>query len=41
VPIDSIQTHPRNPRGGDIAAIAASLRRFGQQKPVVAQKSTG
>jgi DNA modification methylase len=41
VPIDSIETHPRNPRSGDIAAIAESLRRFGQQKPVVVQESTG
>jgi site-specific DNA-methyltransferase (adenine-specific) len=40
VPITSIELHPRNPRIGDVEAVAASLRRFGQQKPVVVQKST-
>ena len=35
VPIESLELHPRNPRRGDVAAVAASLRRFGQQKPVV------
>ena len=41
VPIASIEPHPRNPRQGNVAAIAASLRRYGQQKPVVVQASTG
>ena len=41
VPIDSVELHPRNPRQGDVAAIAASLARFGLQKPVVVQRSTG
>jgi ParB-like chromosome segregation protein Spo0J len=41
VPLSSVETHPRNPRVGDVEAVAASLRRFGQQKPVVVQKSTG
>jgi hypothetical protein len=41
VPIGSIELHPRNPRLGDVEAVAASLRRFGQQKPVVVQASTG
>jgi ParB-like chromosome segregation protein Spo0J len=41
VPIDSVELHPRNPRRGDIAAVAASLTRFGLQKPVVVQRSTG
>jgi DNA modification methylase len=40
VPIASIELHPRNPRIGDVAAIAASLRRFGQLKPLVVQRST-
>lgn len=40
VPIASIELHPRNPRLGDVAAIAASLRRFGQRRPVLVQAST-
>ena len=32
--------HPRNPRLGAIEAVAASLRRFGQRKPIVVQAST-
>jgi DNA modification methylase len=40
VPIDSVELHPRNPRVGDVTAVAASLHRFGQQKPVVVQAST-
>jgi hypothetical protein len=30
VPIASLTPHPRNPRIGEIEAISASLRRFGQ-----------
>ena len=41
VPIGSVELHPRNPRRGDVDAVAASLARFGQQKPVVVQASTG
>jgi DNA modification methylase len=41
VPLSSVQLHPRNPRRGDVTAIAASLARFGQQKPIVVQASTG
>ena len=41
VPIGSVELHPRNPRQGDVAAVAASLERFGQQKPVVVQASSG
>jgi DNA modification methylase len=41
VPIDSVELHPRNPRRGDVAAVAASLTRFGQVKPIVVQRSTG
>jgi hypothetical protein len=40
VPIASIELHPRNPRIGDVEAIAASLRRFGQRRPVLVQAST-
>ena len=40
VPIASIELHPRNPRIGDVEAVAASLRRFGQQKPIVVQATT-
>ncbi len=41
VPIDSIEPWPGNPRMGDVGAIVTSLRRFGQQKPVVVQASSG
>ncbi len=41
VPLASIEIHPRNPRIGNVEAIAASLSRFGQQKPIVVQASTG
>jgi site-specific DNA-methyltransferase (adenine-specific) len=40
VPIESIEPHPQNPRVGNVDAISASLRRFGQLKPVVVQAST-
>jgi DNA modification methylase len=40
VPIESIELHPRNPRIGDVEAVAASLHRFGQLKPLVVQAST-
>src|SRR3989442_2624593 len=40
VPIDSVSLHPRNPRRGDVAAVRASLERFGQRKPIVVQAST-
>jgi ParB-like nuclease domain len=36
----SIELHPRNPRVGDVEAIAASLGRFGQVRPVLVQAST-
>jgi hypothetical protein len=41
VPLASVSQHPDNPRQGDAGAVAASLARFGQQKPIVVQKSTG
>ena len=40
-PIDDLHTLPGNPRRGDIAAVARSLERFGQRKPVVAQHADG
>ncbi len=40
VPIESVTLHPNNPRRGDVDAVAASLARFGQQKPIVVQAST-
>jgi site-specific DNA-methyltransferase (adenine-specific) len=36
-----VTLHPNNPRRGDVDAVAASLARFGQQKPIVVQASTG
>lgn len=40
VPIDSIETHPENPRRGNIEEIRQSLVRFGQYRPIVVQQST-
>lgn len=39
--IDTVEPHPDNPRRHDLDAIAGSLERFGQTKPIVVQKSTG
>lgn len=36
VPIDELEPFPGNPRRGDVDAIRASLRRFGQVKTIVA-----
>jgi len=41
VPIDSLQGLPSNPRRGDVDAVAASLSRFGQRKPIVVRKDDG
>lgn len=41
VPIDSLQGLPGNPRVGDVEAVAASLDRFGQRKPIVVRKDDG
>lgn len=41
VPLDSLELHPRNPRQGDVGAISESLRVFGQQRPLVAQRREG
>ena len=35
VPIGDLEPFPGNPRRGDTTAVAASLRRFGQVKPIV------
>jgi hypothetical protein len=39
--IDTVEPHPDNARIGDVSAIAESLERFGQVKPIVVQKATG
>lgn len=39
--IDTVEPHPDNARVGDVEALAESLTRFGQVKPIVVQKSTG
>lgn len=41
IDIDTIQTHERNVRQGDIGAISESLKTHGQYRPIVYQKSTG
>lgn len=35
VPLDSVEPFPGNPRRGDVAVVRDSLRRFGQQRPVL------
>lgn len=35
VPVDSIVTHPKNPRRGKVVLIAESLQRFGQVRPIL------
>jgi len=39
--IDTVEAHPKNARQGNVEAIAESLTRFGQVKPILVQKSTG
>lgn len=39
VPVDSLKELPGNPRRGDVEAVAASLARFGQRKPIVVRAS--
>lgn len=41
VSIDSLHGLEGNPRKGDVDAVAASLARFGQRKPIVARKDDG
>ena len=36
VPIEQLETLPNNPRKGNVSAIAASYKEFGQVKPIVA-----
>lgn len=36
-----IQPHPKNPRKGDIKSIAESLKKNGQFRPIIVQRSTG
>lgn len=40
VPIDTLKPYRRNPRRGDIGAIAASLQHHGQYRPVVVRTKT-
>jgi len=39
VPVASLKALPGNPRVGDVDAVAASLARFGQRKPIVVRAS--
>lgn len=39
VSIDSLEPLDNNPRVGDVDAVAASLKRFGQRKPIVVRSS--
>ena len=41
VKIDDVKPHDDNYRLGDVDAIADSLKRFGQVRPILVQKSTG
>lgn len=41
VPIDSVRELPGNPRRGSVKAVAESLARFGQRKPIVVRKGDG
>jgi ParB-like chromosome segregation protein Spo0J len=41
IPIGSVRPHPENPRRGNIAAIAESLRINGQFKPILIHRPTG
>lgn len=40
VPISMLRPHPENPRRGDVEAIAESIRRRGQYRPVVVNRGT-
>ena len=40
-PIDQLKSLPGNPRKGDVDAVARSLERFGQRKPIVARHADG
>lgn len=38
VPLDDLKLLPGNPHKGDVEAVAASYKRFGQQKPIVVMR---
>lgn len=40
IPISDLQPYPRNPRRGNIPAIAESLRALGQYRPIVVNAGT-
>lgn len=40
VPVDSLTADPVNARKGNVASIAASLKEFGQHRPLVVQRSS-
>lgn len=40
-PISSVEPHTQNPRVGNVEAIAESLAKFGQYKPIVVRRATG
>ncbi len=41
VAIGSVRPHPKNPRRGNVDAIATSLKAHGQFRPLLVQRSTG
>lgn len=41
VKLDRLEPDPRNPRRGEVEAIARSYERFGQRKPIVARRTGG
>lgn len=41
VPVESLRTHPENPRRGDVPTIVRSLDAFGQLKPVIVKELDG
>lgn len=40
-PLGTYERHPKNPRRGNVKAIAESLAEFGQQRPAIVQRETG
>lgn len=40
VPLNQVKEHPKNPNKGNVDAIAASLFRTGQYRPIIVQRST-
>ena len=41
VPLDRLEVLDKNPRKGDVAAVAKSYEKFGQRKPIVARVTGG